>query len=179
MRWLLPLLLACGGAGTDTDSAGSAKIQPWTGGDFDFYTQAMTDGCLGGAFEALFMPEGAATPHPFEYPIYLPDTEELPYTSTVDLREPFVEIPVIIEDAGDGGFRIRGAVMEAVELGAGAYGDCVVTMSVDADLRLIDSEELEGSASIAISDPRGSEERCPIFSSDDCLVELTLTALRH
>jgi hypothetical protein len=176
MRWFLPLLLACGGKAQDTAVAGTWT---WTGGDFDFYTQSVADGCLGGAIEVLFMPEGPAEPHAFEYPIYLPDTDELPYSSTVDLRDPFVEIPVSIEDAGGGDLRIRGSVMEAVVLGEASYGDCVVTMTVNADLHPASQDEVEGSASIAISDARGDEGRCPVFSSDSCTVALTITATRR
>jgi len=176
MRWLLPLLIACGGSAKDTGAGGE---KPWTGGDFDFYTQSVEDDCLGGALEALFMPDGPGEPHAFEHSIYLPDTSELPYSSTVDLREPFVEMPVVIEDGGDGGFTIRGSVMEAVALGEASYGDCLVTMTVDADLSLVDVNELEGSASISISDPRGDDGRCPVFSSDDCVVGLLLSAGRR
>jgi len=176
MRWLLPLLLACGGTDKDT---GAEADQPWHDGEFDFYTQSVEDGCLEGALEALFMPDGPEVPHEFEYPIYLPGYDQLPYTSTVDLRAPFVEMPVTIEDGGDGDLAMRGSVMESVALGAASYGDCVVTMTVDADLSPVTADEVEGSASIAISDARGDDGRCPVFSSNDCQVHLTLTALRR
>ena len=176
MRWLIPLLLACGSADKDTGSQGPMV---WTAGNFDFYTQTVADDCLGGALEVLFMPEGPNEPNPFEYPIYLPATEELPYSATIDLRAPFTEMPVTIEDDASGGFKIRGAVMDSVELGSAAYGDCVVTMTVDVDLSTEDVNNLEGSADISISDPRGSEGRCPVFTSDDCTVALTLTAIRR
>ena len=178
MHWLFLFALACGSGDKDTGSDAD-KDGPWTGGDFDFYTQSVVDGCLGGALEALFMPEGPSEPNEFEYPIYLPGTDELPYTDTVDLRAPFLEMPVTIEDAGGGDLALRGSVMEAVVLGEPSYGDCVVTMTVDADLHPVSVDEVEGSASIAISNPRGDDGRCPVFSSEDCEVALTLTALRR
>lgn len=181
MRWLLPILLTglgCSGSAGDSGTS-SSKTQPWSGGDFDFYTESSVDGCLGGALEALFMPAGPAEPHAFEFPIYLPEHSELPFTSEVDLRAPFVEMPVTIEDAGQGSFMINGAVMEAVELGSAAYGDCVVTMTVQAQLTVVDNDTLNGEAEIAISDPRGAEDRCPVFTENNCSVELTLKALRR
>ena len=168
--------MACGASDKDT---GTAASRPWSGGDFDFYSQSVDDDCLGGALEALFMPEGPSEPNSFEYPIYLPDTAQLPYSATIDLRDPFVEMPVTIEDGGSGGFKVRGAVMDSVVLGSAAYGDCAVTMTVDADLELIDVDSLDGSASISISDPRGDDGRCPVFSSAECTVQMTITAVRQ
>jgi hypothetical protein len=69
--------------------------------------------------------------------------------------------------------------MEAVELGPSAYGDCVVTMTVQAQLTFVDNDTLNGEAEIAISDPRGAEDRCPVLTENTCSVELTLKALRR
>jgi hypothetical protein len=175
VRWPIPILIACGGS---DKASGSTDSQKWTGGDFDFYTRSVDDDCLGGAMEALFMTEGPSAPHPFEYAIYQPDSAQLPYSSTVDLRDPFVEMPVTIEDGGRGGFKIRGAVMEPVVLGSAAYGDCTVTVTVDAGLGLIDVETLGGNDSISLSGPRGDDAQCPVFNSDECSVALTISAVR-
>lgn len=168
---LLALFLGCG-----SDNSVSPTF---AGGDFDFYTENVLDECLGVALEALFMPEGPATPHAFEYPIYVPSYEELPVSYDVDFRDPFVGMPVTVEDGGDGWFAIRGSVMEAVELDAVKYGDCVVTMTVDADLKPETDDEVAGQGRIDISDPRGSEDLCPVFDTDPCRVTLQLTAKRR
>jgi len=178
MRWLLPFLMACNGSEKDTAS-GPPDALVWRGGNFDFSTVSADDGCLGGALGVLFTPEGRDEPSPFEYPIYLPDTEELPYSANIDLRDPFIEMPVTIEDGSDGDLQMRGAVMEEVALGSASYGDCVVTMTVDADLHPVTDDEVEGTAQIAISDPRGEDDRCPVFTSEDCTVRLELTAVRR
>ena len=125
------------------------------------------------------MPEGVDTPHQFEYPIYIPSYSELPTEYDVDFREPFVGMPVKVEDGGNGVFWIRGSVMDAVQLDAVKYGDCVVTMTVDADLTPEDSDTVLGTAAIAISDARGSEELCPVFDGDPCDVGLEIRATRR
>jgi len=124
------------------------------------------------------MPEGPATPNDFEYLIYLPDYEELPMSYSVDLRAPFIEMPVTVDSSDDSTLQIRGSVMDAVELGPATYGDCVVTMTVDLDLTPVSSNEAEGEAKITISDPRGDDGFCPIFDESPCPVDLSLTATR-
>lgn len=168
---LLAFLFACA-----PDNEVSASFE---GGDFDFFTENALDACLGGALEALFMPEGVDTPHEFQYPIYIPGYAELPTSYDVDFRDPFVGMPVTVEDGGDGWFAIRGSVMEAVMLDEVRYGDCVVTMTVDADLLPETADEVQGQARIEISDPRGSEGLCPVFDGDPCLVQLDLLATRR
>ncbi len=172
MRPLLTLILAVG----CSEPEDPAPNFQWTGGDFDFVTTDVTDSCLEGALEVLFMPEGPDTPHAFEYPIYLPAYSELPSTYSIDLREPFVGMEVTVREGEDGALAIRESVMEAVELGAGTYGDCVVTMTVHADLLPVSASEVDGEATIEISNPRGSDERCPVLDSDPCDVDLVLFA---
>lgn len=177
-RWTpTALFLALAACGKDAATPQAVGFD-WEGGDFDFYTLATTDACLGGALEALFMPEGPDTPHPFEYPVRIPGYDEVPVSYDIDLREPFVGMPVTVDAAEDGTFEVRGSVMPEVELGWAAYGDCAVTMTVDADLLPTDPDTAEGEARIAISDPRGEDERCPVFSSDPCEVDLSLRAVR-
>lgn len=181
MWWLL-LSLACSGdkeTGASGDDGGpDPSVSEWTGGSFQFQTVDAEDNCLGGAFEVLFMPEGPATPHDFEYLIYIPEYADLPELYTIDLRDPFVEMPVSVDAPEGQTYEIRGAVMEAVELGSTAYGDCVATMTVDADVTPVSKNTAEGVASISISDPRGSDGRCPIFDEEPCTVELVLEARR-
>ncbi len=167
----LLLLLACT---PDNEVAAT-----WEAGDFDFYTLVAMDECLGGALEALFMPEGVDTPHKFEYPIYIPSYEELPTEYTIDLREPFVAMPVKVEDGGEGWFYVRGSVMESVLLDEVKYGDCAVTMTADVDLLPRDEDTVDGQARIDISDPRGSEGLCPVFDGDPCQVTLDIEARRR
>jgi len=194
----LILILACGssdskvtvlddedatGGSSGSDSSGAESGEPpdisgWTGGTFDFQTVDIEDDCLGGAFEALFMPEGPDVPHAFEYQIYIPGFEDLPEVYTIDLRAPFVEMPVSVDSPDGRTYEIRGSVMSAVELGQVAYGDCVVTMTVDVDLTPVSADTAEGTARIEISDVRGDDGLCPVFERSPCTVELDLLASR-
>ena len=171
--FLIFCLVAC-----SSEEDTSEKDFTWAGGEFDFQTVDTTDACLGGALEVLFMPNGPDTPHDFEYPIYLPNYDELPMSYAIDLREPFVGMEVTVREGQDGTLAIRDSVMESVELGAGTYGDCVVTMTVDADITPSSANSAEGEAQIQIGDPRGSDERCPVLDSDPCTVSLHIAASR-
>lgn len=167
LTWILIGGTACGGAGGD-----SSYLKA---GDHQFYTVAMTDSCLDGALETLFMPQGPAEEHAFAYPIYLPGYDELPATYAIDLREPFVGMDVELDSSDGLTLELRGSVMESVLLG-NAYGDCTVTMRVDADLMPTAQGRLDGTAWISISDAEGSEELCPVFSANPCEVVLSLRA---
>lgn len=169
---MLWLMLAC------FPETENQTVSTFEKGDFQFYTQNAKDECLGGAMEAFFMPEGVDTAHAFEYPIYVPSYTELPTSYSIDLRKPFVGMPVEVTDGGNGVFAIRGSVMDEVLLDQVKYGDCVVTMTVDADLLPDDADHITGQAQIYITDPRGADERCPVFDEDPCQVTLDLTAER-
>ncbi len=177
--WALLFIIACGTDKDVADSDSEPAPEPfeWAAGEFQFETVSVRDACLGGALEVLFMPDGPEDPHKFEYPIFLPSYEELPSSYTVDLREPFVEMPVTVDSDDGETLQIRGSVMEAVELGI-AYGDCVVTMTVDLDLTPSSANTAEGDAVITITDPRGEEALCPVFDDSPCAVDLNLIAVR-
>ena len=171
------LLFACGDDPKDT-AEDSFDPTTWSGGDFDFETLAANDACLGGALEALFMPNGPDAPHEFEFPIRLPGYEEVPVSYAVDLRSPFLSMPVTVDSTDGIAFEIRGSVMESVELGYASYGDCVVTMSVDADLSPTSADLVTGNATITVTNPRGEDDRCPVFEVAPCTVQLDLAAER-
>ena len=87
-------------------------------------------------------------------------------------------MPVTV-DSDDGTIlKVRGSEMEAVELGATAYGDCVVTMTVDLNLVPTSADTVEGLAVITVTNPRGDDGLCPVFDDTPCPVDLTLSASR-
>ena len=170
----LLLFIACGAQSDESNNG-----RQWTGGNFQFQSVTVNDACLGGALEALFMPEGPANPHDFEYPVYLPGFNELPVDYNVDLREPFVNMPVTVDSQDDKILKLRGSEMEAVELGSAAYGDCVVTMKVDLNLVPTSANEAHGMGILTLIDPRGDDGLCPVFDAPSCSVDLTLSAVRN
>ncbi len=145
-------------------------------GDYQFYTVAVDDGCLDGALEALFMPEGSGTPHAFQYLVFVPSADELPISYSVDFREPFVGMEVTVDSPDGVSLQVQGSVMEAVELG-GSTGDCVTDMKADATLTPAESQRLVGTATISVMDPRGDDQLCPVFQQDPCQVVLELEAV--
>jgi hypothetical protein len=175
MIWLLALL-ACADEKAEDSSAADPGFS-WVGGDFWFYTFDVDDGCFEGALRALFMPEGADEPHRFSYLIYLPSYDELPYDEDIDLREPFVEMPVRIVEGAEGQLQIQGSVMDDVLLGE-RYGGCTVTMTVDADLRPTDADTATGNSEISMSN-MNADPLCPVLTSADCRVSLELEARRN
>ena len=173
MWWFL-LVAACGTA----DPAEERPDFAWQAGDFQFTTVGVDDKCLDGALEALFLPKGPGTTHDFEYLIHVPAYEDLPTSYDIDLRAPFIGMPVTVTEGDGGTLVLRGSVMDEVALGAAAYGDCVVTMTADADLLPTDPDSVQGEARITLEDPRGSDQRCPEFEASPCGVTLVLAARR-
>lgn len=167
---LLMMMLACTDNPKPTDGAS------WTGGAFQVYTHAAEDSCFDGAMEALFMPEGPKTPHAFAYPVYLPSFEELPLDYEIDLREPFVALPISMTQSADNQLLGQGEI-DAVLLGESVYGDCTATMGVSLSVQPIDASTASGMATIDMMNLRGLEERCPVPMTDPCQVTLTLQAL--
>jgi len=157
------LLLAC-------STTGEVEFKA---GDYQFSTTDMSDDCLDGALEALFMPQGRTTPQEFEFPVYVPSLDELPASYEVSLREPFVGMPVTVTEAPNG-LQFEGAVMDEVLINQSLYGDCVATMTVDSKIWPESSKAGTGVAEIDISAWRGSEGRCPSPDADPCLVTLEL-----
>ena len=145
-------------------------------GNYLFSTVAAEDQCLDGAMEALFMPEGPATPNAFEFPVYLPARTDTPLSYEVSFRAPSLGMPVTVI-RGDTGLAIDGSVMDAIILDAERYGNCTVTMTVDANFQPGEAGIVNGTAQIAVSNPRGSDNRCPPFQADPCIVDLTLRAV--
>lgn len=147
------------------------------GGDYQFSTLAAEDHCLDGALEAIFMPEGPATPHPFEFPVFLPAPGDAPSTYDVSFREPFVGMTVTVQDSG-GNLVIADSIIQAVRLDADRYGNCDVTITIGADITPVNTTTATGEATLSLSNPRGSDNRCPAFDADPCQVTLSLRADR-
>ncbi len=170
-HWMLLLAVISTGCSGDTPA------DETLGGDYQFLTVAADDACLDGALEAIFMPAGPATAHPFEFPVFLPAPDATPSTYEVSFREPFIGMTVTVDSVG-GNWVISNSVMDAVRLDADRYGDCDVTISIDADITPVGTESATGEAILSLSNARGSEDRCPAFDADPCQVTLTLSAER-
>lgn len=157
------------------ETAERIPLEQLQGGDYQMFTAAVSDGCLDGALEALFMPAGPNKPHAFEYAVYIPGLGDLPASYSVDFREPFIGMDVTVTQLDDTTLEVAGSVMSAVALG-GNTGDCVADMLANAKLWGIAKDQVEGTATITLQDPRGSEGLCPVFEQSPCQVDLELSA---
>lgn len=165
------LLLACGG--TDPDTV--ATLDDWSGGEYAVYTLAADDACFDGALSALFMPAGPSTPHAFEYPVYLPDYDELPLDYTVDLREPFTSIPLSVSETNTAEMVGTGQI-EGVLLGEAAYGDCTADFNVELLINPASATTADSTATIDITGLSGADGRCPVPLNTPCQITLELWA---
>jgi hypothetical protein len=163
---LLVLLAACSPSSSGGD---------FTGGNFDFETTGVQDGCYDGSFEVLFLPEGAGTTNPWGDPIYVPGEDELPSTYDVALPDPFTTTEV--EVTGDAETRtVTGAVNSDVELDADNYPGCLVDMNIDVELVIVDADTVQGTATLHTA---GFDEgSCPVVEADPCDITLDIQGAR-
>lgn len=164
---LLILLAAC------SPSAGTGEA--FTGGNFDFETTGVQDGCYDGSFEVLFLPEGAGTTNPWGDPIYVPGFDELPSTYEAALPDPFAATEV--EVTGDAETRtVTGAQNTDVELDPDSYPGCLVDMNIDVDLVIVDADTVQGTATLHTAG--FDEESCPVIDADPCDITLDIQGTR-
>jgi hypothetical protein len=168
MRFVLPalLMMACNPSGTGAN---------FESGDFDFQTTDVADGCLDGAFDTLFMPEGTA--NDFGTPIYVPALDELPASYDVDLADPFGSMPV--EVTGDDETReIRGAQTTDVEYDSDNNPGCLIDALIDVDLTIDDADTVHGTATLELGS--FDESTCPVVTNTSgCDVVLSLSGTRR
>lgn len=162
------LVIGCPAADDDDDGE-------FTAGSFAFLTVGVSDACVDGALEVVYMPEGAATPSAWGYPIELPAFEDMPATVDIQLQDPFNDMTVEITSPGDDQFAINGEENLGVDLDPDTYDDCVVDYNIDALLTLSDNDNLTGTVSLHISNWAGDD--CP--ASTDCDVTLDVEAARE
>jgi hypothetical protein len=169
MIWLV---MAC--SGKEIDSA-SFEAPNFYGLEHRITTYAVEDNCFDGAMALLFMPQGEEVPQEFQYPVYIPSLDELPINYEISLREPFVGMQITATDGGDGHISIGDGQMDEVELG-GAFGECLATMDVVADITP-GLTAFNIASTVTISNLRGDDERCPVPLSEACTVTLYMESV--
>jgi hypothetical protein len=170
---LLLALCACDPKNGDT----AAGADDFTAGSFVFTSTAVQDGCLDGAFETLFLPEGTGTTSDWQYPVELPAWADLPATYTVQLQEPFGDVEVTVTEGGAGAMRVDGASLVGVEFDADNYPGCLVDMGVGVDIVIDSADAVHGTATMNTSNVTG--DSCPVFAADPCDLVLDFTGARQ
>jgi len=179
MKWtlitlslLLPFALLGCPAGDDADDTAAA----FEGGDFEFSTHAVDDGCLSGAAEAIYMPQGPSVPELWEDPIELPAFEDLPATYTIQLPDPLDSLQITVTAGGAGEFVVEGAHLEDTLFDEDTYPDCTVDSDVDSVLTVQTNDHLTGTITLQNTDYQG--DSCPVVEGDPCSVVLDVQADR-
>ncbi len=180
-RWLFVMtvvLVASGallvGCPSDDDDDASGDFEA---GMFEFSTVGVTDGCIGGAAEALYMPDGPSVPVVWEDTIELPAFDELPKTYTIPLPDPFHDMQITIDSPGEDQFEMDGAENNDVLLDEDQYGDCMTDNDISALLTIQDNDSITGTSTLTVTNVRG--DNCPQFEADPCDVVLDIEAVRQ
>ena len=169
--FFLSSLIACG----DKDTEETGAEAGFEAGTFLFTNQAVDDQCLDGGFNVLFIPDGTA--NDWQNPVELPAESDLPYTYTIPLQEPFSSLEATVTSGGDGILIIEEATQEDVLFDENTYADCVIDLSIQANITIIDNDNVNGVATLPVVSFEG--ETCPLFNDSPCDIVLDFTGARQ
>ncbi len=173
MNKLAPLLISF--AFLLTACPPSEGDDEFVGGLFAFETYGVDDGCIDGALNTIYLPEGAGSTNPFGDEIYLPGDGELPYDGSIPLQAPFEDLSVTF--TGDAGSRaFTGGENTQVDLDPDTYPDCKIDLAISADCTLSGSDSADCTATLGMSNLNGAD--CPVTSSDPCTFTLDIRGTR-
>lgn len=137
----------------------------------------MTDDCLGGALNVLFMPKGKDTPHDWAYSVTIYDPAELPQSYQLQLREPFGSMKVDVSSLGPADQQFVGVGNQGVLLDEALYGACTADMDALIDVHLVDRDRITGAGYLSMANMQG-DDRCPRDVPERCSVYLTVDGVR-
>jgi hypothetical protein len=167
---LVSLFISCTNSKTDT-----AQSVDFVGGNFQFTNSSVDDQCFDGAFSVVFLPDGTA--HDWAYPVEIPDEDALPATYNIQLEEPFSVMEVTVSSGGsNGSFVIGNALQEDVLFDEERYQDCIVDLSIEANITAVDNDNISGQATLQVVEYTG--ETCPDFAPSPCNILLDFSGAR-
>lgn len=167
--FFLFFLTACASSKSDTSST-----EAFQGGVFQFTSVAVDDYCLDGAFSVLFLPDGTSSD--WQYPIELPNYEDLPQSYVVSLQAPFTDMGITTSAGSNRSIVISDGLQLGILFDETSYPDCIVDLGIEALITVIDNDTLSGRATLSITDPSG--DTCPAFGSNPCEVGLDFQGYR-
>jgi len=174
---LLTAGLVVAGCGDKDDDTGASAFS-FSGGNFQFASSEVQDLCFDGAFNALFLPDGAGSTSDWAYPVELPAWNALPSTYEVQLQQPFTTMTVTVSAGeSDGLLVMDGAEQTDVVMdSSGDYPDCTVDMNISAEVVIDSDDTAHGSAVLSVADIPVDD--CPELLSDPCTITLDFSATR-
>jgi len=155
--------------GTDALTAPPREI---AGGDYQLSVVTVDDGCLEGALELVFKPNGAADPYALQNPTTLPAPGALPSNGLIELEEPFTAMPVLWEAGADGALLIKSGIIADVLLGLATSPDCTADLRIDAEARSAEAG-IAIDAAVTLTGVTSPTDTCPVIP-DGCLVSIDL-----
>ena len=174
-------LSACSSDDSTTGSVADSSTQAitFTGGLFELETFEVSDSCLDGGLNLVFMPEGAETPYLLAENNELPAEDALPSSQTIKLQAPFDSMAVEITSAGNDAMQIRNALQAGVIVDESQWGQCQADMTIDADITVIDNDNVTIATTVNVTtwtDGPTAADECP--ATDACLVTLSMRGRR-
>ena len=169
------------GGGSDTAGGGgetSGATTNFPAGVFQLTTYGIQDNCLDGGLEILFMPQGSQTPYDLANTTEFFAYADLPKSYNISLQAPFTDMPVTVEQDGLNKMKVENSLQTDVELDNATYGDCNADMAIDADIVIVDADNLTLSVELEVSDWQSSGQTCPTPKTDPCKVTLDMRGVR-
>ena len=166
------------GPAATTDTGGGGGVD-FAAGTFQLTTHEVSDACLDGALDLLFMPNGSDKPYDLANTTEIPGRADLPKTYDIQLQAPFAAMTVTVEADG-GNMKIVGAQQEDVVVDANSYGDCTADMTINANIVVADKDNIDVTATISIAKfESAADQKCPTPKSEPCAVTLTMKGKRQ
>lgn len=133
------------------------------------------DGCLEGALELVFKPNGGEEPYALQNRTTLPGSSALPASGLIELEAPFSAMPVTWEAGDAGALVIRGGAIDDVLLGLASSPDCTADLVIDVDVTP-SAAGVDVAANVTLSGVTSPTDTCPVIP-DGCLVSLQMVGV--
>lgn len=162
-------------AGTSGSDAVARTPAAVAGGVYQLSVVAAQDGCLEGALELVFKPNGGAEPYALQNQTILPGPSSLPAQGVIELEAPFSAMPVTWESGDAGALVIRGGAIDDVLLGLASSPDCTADLVIDVDVTP-STAGVDVAANVTLSGVTSPTETCPVIA-EGCLVSLQMVGV--
>ena len=157
-------------ATSDTSTAAATFAE----GNFQLTTHVVSDKCVDGGLDLVFMPNGVDKPYDLTNLTQLPASSGLPKTYDIELQAPFQKLNVTV--AADGAnMKIEDAAQTGIKVDEAQWPNCVADMTVDAAITVIDNDNVTVNAKVTVNNWTGSD--CPT-ADNGCVVTLDMKGVR-
>lgn len=170
----LLLVAACGADTAATDALDSPATE-FAGGDFQLYVRGVTDGCLDGGLQALFMPDGNDQPYALQNVSLIPALADLPQTYVFKLEAPFEGMDITARAALEGNVELVDGKQDDLLLSLAGSDDCTADMTLNGLVRPQPDGTVVLAVTVVVDDLKSPTETCPVLDAVPCQVELDMT----